>query len=99
MNAYKAHLLNALTLMIMGAWGYYSTNAPTSLIPVFLGVVLLSFSQGVKNENKALAHVAVIVTLLGLIAIVVKPLMVALNCVCFKSFTLILPEELVLDRL
>lgn len=79
MNAYKAHLLNALTLMIMGAWGYFSTNAPTSLIPVFLGVVLLSFSQGVKNENKALAHVAVIVTLLGLIAIVVKPLMVALN--------------------
>lgn len=79
MNAYKAHLLNALTLLIMGGWGYFATKAPTALVPVFIGVVLLSISQGVKNENKALAHVAVVVTLLGLIGIVMKPLMVALD--------------------
>ncbi len=79
MNAYKAHLLNALTLLAMGGWGYFATKAPTALVPVFIGVVLLSFSQGVKNENKALAHVAVVVTLLGLIGIVMKPLMVALD--------------------
>ena len=79
MNAYKAHLLNSLTLLIMGGWGYFATKAPTALVPVFIGVVLLSISQGVKNENKALAHVAVVVTLLGLIGMAMKPLMVALG--------------------
>jgi len=78
MNAYKAHLLNSLTLLIMGGWGYFSTNAPSSLVPVLIGVVLLSISQGVKNENKALAHVAVVITLLGLIGIASKPLIAAL---------------------
>ncbi len=79
MNAYKAHLLNALTLLFMGGWGFYATKAPSALLPVFIGIVLLSFSQGIKNENKALAHVAVVITLLGLIGIVMKPLMAALG--------------------
>ncbi len=79
MNAYKAHLLNSVTLLIMGAWGYFATNSPTALIPVLIGVLLLSISQGVKNENKAMAHVAVIVTLLGVVAIAAKPLMSALD--------------------
>lgn len=79
MNAYKAHLLNSITLLLMGGWGYFATKAPSALVPVFIGVVLLSFSQGVKNENKALAHVAVVVTLLGLIGIASKPLIAALS--------------------
>lgn len=79
MNAHKAHLLNSLTLLIMGAWGYFSTQAPSALIPVLIGVLLLSLTQGVKNENKTIAHVAVIVTLIGLAGIASKPLMAALD--------------------
>lgn len=79
MNAYKAHLMNACTFLIMGAWGYFATQSPTALIPVVIGVVLLSITNGVKNENKAIAHVAVVITLLALIAIVMKPLMSALD--------------------
>ena len=79
MNAHKAHLLNSLTFLIMGAWGYFTTQSPTALIPVLIGVVLLSLTNGVRNENKAIAHVVVVLTLLALIAIVMKPLMSALD--------------------
>jgi uncharacterized membrane protein (UPF0136 family) len=72
MNAHIANLLNAVVLIGMGLWGYMEKNAPTALIPVFFGVILVVMSQGVKNENKAQAHVAVIVTLLALLG-VLKP--------------------------
>lgn len=79
MNAYSAHLLNACTLVLMGGWGYFATNSPTSFVPIVIGIVLLSLTNGVKNGNKAIAHVAVILTLLGLIGLAMKPLMGALN--------------------
>lgn len=80
MNAYKAHLLNAFTLLIMGLWGMYATDwAPTAGIPVLIGVVLLVLTNGVRYENKAIAHVAVVITLLGLIALIAKPLIAALG--------------------
>lgn len=78
MNAHSASLLNAATLLIMGLWGYMEKNAPTALIPVFFAVLLIVMSQGVKNENKAQAHVAVIVTLLALLGIF-KPFIGALG--------------------
>lgn len=75
MNAHKANLINAVTLIIMSAWGYYSSLTPskTALIPLVFGVVLLALNNGVKFENKAQAHVAVILTLVVLIALI-KPL-------------------------
>ena len=79
MNAYKGHILNSLTFLIMGSWGYFVTQAPSALAPILIGVVLLSLSQGVKSENKAMAHVAVIITILGLIGIAMKPLVGALS--------------------
>lgn len=63
----------------MGGWGYYATTSKTALIPVLFGVVLLSLSNGVKLENKAIAHVAVVLTLLVFGALVAKPLIAALN--------------------
>jgi uncharacterized membrane protein (UPF0136 family) len=72
MNAHIANLLNAVVLLAMGFWGYMDKNAPTALIPVVFGVILIVMSQGVKNENKAQAHVAVIVTLVALLGIL-KP--------------------------
>ena len=44
-----------------GLWGYFESEskAITALIPVIIGTILLLVNKGVKNENKALAHVAV----------------------------------------
>jgi len=79
MKAGNANLLNSIVLIGMGLWGYFDTNqAPTALIPVGFGVVLLLLSRGVARENKVIAHIAVLLTLLVLIAIVAKPLMSAL---------------------
>ena len=70
MNAYKANLLNSLTLIIIGFWGYFESSSVTALIPVVFGFVLLAFSKGVKNQNKIIAHVAVLFTLIILLALV-----------------------------
>ena len=64
----------------MGLWGYFDTNqAPTALIPVGFGVILLFLSRGIAKENKVIAHIAVLLTLLVLLAIIGKPLMSALS--------------------
>ncbi len=73
MNPAKANLLNAITLIIMGLWGYVEVNSPTALIPVGFGVVLLVcffVSQSKPNLNKLVAHVAVLFTLIILSALV-----------------------------
>ena len=70
MKTKQANLLNSLTLISLGLWGYFDVNSPTALIPVFFGVVLFLCNSGVKNDNKVIAHVAVLLTLLLLIALV-----------------------------
>lgn len=68
MKAPVANLLNASVLVIMGLWGYFETGSNTAFIPVGFGVVLLLLNGGVKKENKVIAHVAVLLTLLILLA-------------------------------
>ena len=70
MKSSKANLLNSIVLILLGLWGYFDTNAITALIPVIFGVVLFLCNNGVKKENKVVAHVAVFLTLLILIALV-----------------------------
>jgi Ca2+/Na+ antiporter len=70
LNATRMNLINALVLIAMGLWGFLELNSPTALIPVGFGVVLLLCYQGVKNQNKIIAHVAVLLTLLILVALV-----------------------------
>ena len=75
MNAFKANTINAAVLMLVGIWGYFATEqSPTALIPVGFGVVLMALAGGVKKDNKVLAHIAVVLTLLILLALG-KPLM------------------------
>lgn len=70
LNATRMNLINALALIAMGLWGYLESDSPTALISVGFGLVLLLCYQGVKNQNKIIAHVAVLLTLLLLIALV-----------------------------
>ncbi len=78
MRPYQASLLNSLILIIFGIWGFYASNNPslTAFIPAVIGLLLLGMNDGIKNQNKVIAHLAVILTLLSFANI--KPLMGAL---------------------
>ena len=75
MKPYQITVINSISLIVMGLWGYLGSSNPsfTALIPVIAGIILLVFAKGIKNANKTMAHISVIVTLLILIALI-KPL-------------------------
>ncbi len=75
MKTYQINFFNGLVLILVSLWGFIDVDySPTSLIPAFFGVILLLCSNGVKNENKVIAHIAVLSTLLILVALVVMRL-------------------------
>ena len=80
MKAHTASLMNAVILIGFGLWAYLGSDAPskTALIPVVFGGVLLALYPGVKKENKIVAHIAVLLTLL-ILGGLVKPLLGALD--------------------
>ena len=80
MKAHVASLINALLLITLSAWGYLSSDTPsmTALIPAIIGTLLLLMNGGVKKENKVIAHIAVLLTVLILFGLV-KPLMGAMD--------------------
>ena len=80
MKAHTASLLNALVLIALSAWAYASseTGSLTILVPAAVGVALLACYPGVKAENKIVAHIAVALTLLILLALFM-PLMNAIS--------------------
>lgn len=80
MKVYVASMLNAIVLITLGLIGYCGseTPSPTALIPVFAGILLLGFVKGVKDGNRVIAHLAVLVTF-GLIIAFIKPLLGAIG--------------------
>ena len=87
MTVQKMNLINALTLVIVGLWGFIDVNTPsletgiswTALIPVFFGAVFLLCQKGIKNDSKIIAHISVVLTLLILIALVGKRLPISIE--------------------
>lgn len=86
MKAHTASLINAITLIILGAWGYIGSDTPsiTALIPVIFGIVILALNRGIRNENKVLAHIAVLFTLV-IMAGLSMPLMGAIERADFAA--------------
>ena len=86
MQPSKVNLINSLILIVMPLWAYLtyessdpnSTQSITALIPMFLGIVLLFCTNGIKNQNKIIAHIAVFITLLALVGLF-KPLTSAIS--------------------
>ena len=76
MKPYLINLVNALTLIVLGSWAYIASLTPsvTALIPVFVGIILVAITPWFKKGNRAIAHIAVVFTLLILIGLI-KPLM------------------------
>jgi hypothetical protein len=70
----------------MSLWAYFAyeptpdkmSPSVTTFIPLVFGVILLLCNSGIKKENKIIAHVAVLVTLLAVVGLT-KPLMSALD--------------------
>ena len=57
MNTVQANLINGISLILLGFWGYLDVDSPTALIPVFFGIILLLCHRGIKKENKTIAHI------------------------------------------
>ena len=72
MKAHIASLINAIILVAFGLWGYFGSDSPslTALIPTFVGIALLGLNNGVKRENKIIAHIAVLLTVVMLAGLV-----------------------------
>lgn len=75
MKPYLINFLNAIVLVSLGSWAYFTSDHPsvTALIPVFTGIILIALTPGFKNGNRILAHIAVILTFLILLGLI-KPL-------------------------
>lgn len=71
MNPANISLLNAVVLIGVGLAGYFTSETPsnTAFIPVVIGALILACNPGVRKNNKAIAHVAVLLTLLILLGL------------------------------
>lgn len=80
MTAPTANKVNALVLIICSLWAYLTPEFSywTALVPAGFGIALLACSPGVSAENKVIAHVAVVLTLLIFLLLLV-PLFTALG--------------------
>jgi hypothetical protein len=78
MKAAQANLLNAIILLAAGLYGYImiltpeGTHAITALIPAAFGLLFLVLQKGVATENKIIAHVVVVLTLVLLIICIMR---------------------------
>ncbi|WP_372645122.1 hypothetical protein [Ancylomarina sp.] len=69
----KAHNINkfyAFLLILLGSFGFIMRYLElgdlqyTALIPAVFGLILFSFTNGIKNENSVIGHLAGVLTLL-----------------------------------
>jgi len=77
MKTYQANLLNSITLILMPIWAYLTfegtaekpEQSVTAFIPLVFGVILFLCNGGLKKENKIIAHIAVLITLISLLGL------------------------------
>ena len=71
MKPYQANLINAAVLIVLGLWGYFSSESPspTALIPVAFGAIFAIATPPFKKDNKIVAHIIVLLTFLLILAL------------------------------
>lgn len=71
MNAANLSLLNAILLIALGIAGFVTSESPspTAFIPVVFGALIMACNPGVRRNNKLIAHIAVLLTLLILLGL------------------------------
>lgn len=80
MKLYVANLVNAVLLIALGAWAYFTSATPsvTTLIPVIAGIILFALQTGIKKGAKTFIYIGLALTAVILLGLV-KPLMGALD--------------------
>ena len=71
MKAHTASLANAIVLIGCSLWAFVAIGGTswTALIPGAFGVALLLCYRGIRAENKLIAHIGAVLTLVILIAL------------------------------
>tara|TARA_Y100001970_G_scaffold278463_1_gene384196 strand:+ start:1140 stop:1502 length:363 start_codon:yes stop_codon:yes gene_type:complete len=69
---FQASAINALSLILIGGYGYLQSESPsiTALIPVITGFILILLNNGIKVENKVIAHIAVLLTFIMIFGLI-----------------------------
>ncbi|MEM9844885.1 MAG: hypothetical protein AAF965_08810 [Pseudomonadota bacterium] len=90
MKAPTANLINAITLTVLSTWSFIAIGmaSTTALIPAVAGLMLLGCQSGVKEENKIIAHIAVVITL-GIFLALIVPLVSAFGAVYEEPLALL----------
>ena len=73
MNTKTANFINSISLILMGLWGFIDVSSVTALIPSIFGVLIfICYILSRKNQklNLIFAHIAVLLTILILIALI-----------------------------
>ncbi len=64
-------MFNAVILIALGIYGYFTSGSPTALIAPAIGLVLFALSFPTKKENNVAAHIAVGLTLVAAITFII----------------------------
>lgn len=73
MNPYKAAILQALIFLSVGFWGYAANNfaAHTAMVPLGAGILFLALSQRLKNPDRIMLLVVMLISLALFIALMI----------------------------
>lgn len=74
MDAYKATLLNGLTLILMSVWAWFATQSASVAITAAFGLLFLLLAGGVKRENPVISHLVVVLVVVVILALI-RPLL------------------------
>jgi hypothetical protein len=85
---------NALVLIVIGVYGYFTSGSPTALIAPGVGILLLAMVYPTMKENAVVAHIGVGLTLVASVAFLItginrgNALIIAMGVITFICFDL-----------
>mgnify|MGYP001371910241 CR=1 FL=1 len=85
-------MINAVILIALGVYGYFTSGSPTALIAPAIGLVLFGLSFPTKKDNHVAAHIAVGLTLIAAVTFIIigirraNPMVIAMGVITFLCF-------------
>ena len=73
MNSKNANIINSASLIIMGIWVFFEVSSVTAFIPSIFGVLIFTcylISRKNQKLNIIFSHIAVLLTILILVALI-----------------------------
>ncbi len=70
MQPWRANFINGLILSVLGLWAGLTSDSGTAFIPLAFGVIFLICTPFMRQQNKIVAHIVVVLTVLALIGFV-----------------------------